>query len=102
MAIQNNKYHPIPIFTKCQRILLFVYVYTSIYLDFLRLYFGECRWRVCLGRCVRSYVLLIGGSNPAMARVFFSKIFPKIVFIQYLLVRLGLEFGSGLFFNCGI
>ena len=33
---------------------------------------------------------------------FFSKIFPKIVFIQYLLVRLGLEFGSGLFFKCGI
>jgi hypothetical protein len=71
MAIQNNKYHPIPIFTKCQRILLLVYVYTSIHLDFLRLYFGECRWRVCLGRCVRSNMLLNGGSFPAMADVLF-------------------------------
>jgi hypothetical protein len=51
---------------------------------------------------VRSYMLLIGGSNPAMANVlFFVPIFfPKITFIQYLLVRLGLELGSCLFFKC--
>jgi hypothetical protein len=43
--------------------LIYVTV-TTIYLDFLHLYFGECRWRGCLGRCVRSNVLLIGGSIP--------------------------------------
>jgi hypothetical protein len=30
---------------KCERIVLFIYV-TTIYLDFLHLYFSECRWRV--------------------------------------------------------
>ena len=78
MAIQNNKYHPIPIFTKCQRILLFVYVYTSIHLDFLRLYFSECRWRVCLRRCVRSYVLLIGGSIPQWPEFFSLRFFLRL------------------------
>ena len=67
-----------------------------------------------LGRCVRSHMLLIGGSNPtmeprAMANVLFFvlifflfKIFPKIAFIRNLLIRLGLDLGlgSGLFFKC--
>ena len=57
----------------------------------------------CLSRALRAFLLAANWRfNPATARVFFSKIFPKIVFIQYLLVRLGLEFGSGLFFKCGI
>jgi hypothetical protein len=65
------KCHTITIFyTKCERIVLFIYV-TTIYLDFLHLYFSECRWRVCLWRCVRCNMLLIGGSIPAMANVLF-------------------------------
>jgi hypothetical protein len=57
----------------------------------------------CLSKALRAFLRAANWRfNPAMARVFFSKIFPKIVFIQYLLVRLGLEFGSGLFFKCGI
>ena len=54
---------------------------------------------------MRSNMLLIGGSIPAMANVlffvlifFFFTIFPKIAFIQYLSVRL--ELGSRLFFKC--
>jgi hypothetical protein len=51
---------------------------------------------------VRSNMLLIGGSIPAMANVlFFVLIFfslREIAFIQYLSVRL--ELGSRLFFKC--
>jgi hypothetical protein len=37
---------------------LYVTAY-SVYLDFLYLYFSECRWRGCLGRCVHFCMLLI-------------------------------------------
>jgi hypothetical protein len=59
---------------------------------FSALVLSEGRWRGCLGRCVHTYVLLIGGSNPALPQwpmfcisfsCFFFKIFPKIAFIVY-------------------
>jgi hypothetical protein len=79
----------LPLFTKCQRILLFIYVTTvySVYLDFLHLNFSECRWRGCLGRCVHPCMLLIGASNPAMDNVllFFVLIFFSLRFFLRLI-----------------
>jgi hypothetical protein len=51
------------------------------------MYFSECGKRGCPGRCVRSYMLLIGGSNPAMANVLF---FVPIFFLLRFFLRLPL------------
>jgi hypothetical protein len=59
------------IFYTKERIVLFIYV-TTIYLGFLHLCFNERRWRVCLGRCVRSNMPLIGGSIPQWPMFCFS------------------------------
>jgi hypothetical protein len=87
------------LFYQMSAVLLFIYVTVySIYLDFLHLYFSECRWRGCLGRCVHSYMLLTGGSNPAMVNVLF---FVLIFFSLRFFLRLSVyNTGELLLYDC--
>jgi hypothetical protein len=66
------------------RAIQFCFFMHPVYLDFLRLYFSECRWRGCLERCVHSNWRSESHNGQCFvfhSHIFFFNSFPKIALI---------------------